>query len=87
MHPVEDGCCRSLCCARTVPASPPSRSTGPAQFNALNGDMLDGAAASISMPSPAEPQVRVVVLAGAGRAFCPGHDLKEMLAEFHRSRS
>jgi enoyl-CoA hydratase/carnithine racemase len=24
--------------------------------------------------------VRVVVIAGAGRAFCPGHDLKEMLA-------
>ena len=24
--------------------------------------------------------MRVVVIAGAGRAFCPGHDLKEMLA-------
>jgi len=28
----------------------------------------------------ADASVRVVVVAGAGRAFCPGHDLKEMLA-------
>jgi enoyl-CoA hydratase/carnithine racemase len=28
----------------------------------------------------ADTSVRVVVIAGAGRAFCPGHDLKEMLA-------
>src|SRR5271157_1093292 len=28
-----------------------------------------------------DPQARVVVLAGAGPAFCAGHDLKEMRAE------
>jgi len=51
----------------------------PGQFNALDTELLDGldrALASIA----SNPEVRVVVLAGAGRAFCPGHDLKEMLA-------
>lgn len=50
-----------------------------AQFNALDLatlEALHGALAGIA----AEQAVRVVVIAGAGRAFCAGHDLKEMLA-------
>jgi enoyl-CoA hydratase/carnithine racemase len=51
----------------------------PAQFNAINGAMLDAMAAALAAVA-ADAAVRVVVIAGAGRAFCPGHDLKEMLA-------
>jgi enoyl-CoA hydratase/carnithine racemase len=51
----------------------------PAQFNAINGALLDAMHAQLAAIA-ADKSVRVVVLAGAGRAFCPGHDLKEMLA-------
>jgi enoyl-CoA hydratase/carnithine racemase len=51
----------------------------PAQFNAINGAMLDELQAMLDSIAR-DDSVRVVVLAGAGRAFSPGHDLKEMLA-------
>ena len=51
----------------------------PAQFNAINGAMLTEMQATLDAIG-GDPTVRVVVIAGAGRAFCPGHDLKEMLA-------
>ena len=51
----------------------------PQQFNALNGAMLTELKASLEAIAR-DASVRVVVLAGAGRAFCPGHDLKEMLS-------
>ena len=51
----------------------------PAQFNALNGAMLDALQHALAQAAHDEA-ARVVVIAGAGRAFCPGHDLKEMLA-------
>ncbi len=51
----------------------------PAQFNALSGAMLDALREALEAVARDE-DVRVVVIAGAGRAFCPGHDLKEMLA-------
>jgi enoyl-CoA hydratase/carnithine racemase len=51
----------------------------PAQFNAINRAMLGELQGALDAIAP-DDSVRVVVLAGAGRAFCPGHDLKEMLA-------
>ena len=51
----------------------------PAQFNAINGALLDALQAALDGVA-ADATARVVVIAGAGRAFCPGHDLKEMLA-------
>ena len=49
------------------------------RFNGLSTAMiaaLDGALDAVA----ADRRVRVVVLAGAGRAFCAGHDLTEMRA-------
>jgi enoyl-CoA hydratase/carnithine racemase len=51
----------------------------PRQFNALSAGMLDALAASLEAVAN-DDAVRVVVIAAAGKAFCPGHDLKEMLA-------
>ena len=51
----------------------------PAQFNALDAGLLDALDHELAAIA-ADESVRVVVLAGAGRAFCPGHDLKQMLA-------
>ncbi len=51
----------------------------PGQFNAIDGTLLDALQAALDQVAQ-DPAARVVVLAGAGRAFCPGHDLKEMLA-------
>jgi enoyl-CoA hydratase/carnithine racemase len=55
----------------------------PAQFNAINGEMLKELQTALDALAT-DARVRVVVLAGAGRAFCPGHDLKEMLAHSNR---
>lgn len=54
----------------------------PAQFNALSFAMI-GELEQALLAVADDPSVRVVVLAGAGRAFCPGHDLKELLS--HRT--
>lgn len=51
----------------------------PAQFNAISGDLLEALQASLAEIA-GDTSVRVVVVAGAGRAFCAGHDLKEMMA-------
>jgi enoyl-CoA hydratase/carnithine racemase len=55
----------------------------PAQFNAINSEMLTELQSALDAIA-SDARVRVVVLAGAGRAFCPGHDLKEMLAHSNR---
>ena len=52
----------------------------PANFNALSEEML--AALQQALDALAQDEsVRVVVLAASGKAFCPGHNLKEMIAE------
>ncbi len=45
-------------------------------LNAINADMLNRLLAAL-VAANADPQVRVIVLRGAGRAFCVGKDLKE----------
>lgn len=52
----------------------------PQAFNALSEDLLAALQAALDAVA-ADRQVRVVVIAAAGRAFCAGHDLKEMRAE------
>ena len=52
----------------------------PRQFNALSQAMLDALQCAVDAIA-ADASVRVVVLAGAGKAFCAGHDLKEMRAQ------
>jgi enoyl-CoA hydratase/carnithine racemase len=51
----------------------------PRQFNALSEEMLAALQAELDAIA-ANPQVRVVVIAGQGKAFCAGHDLKQMRA-------
>src|SRR5690606_7748788 len=51
----------------------------PGQFNALSEDVLGGLQAALDRASTDE-SLRCVVLAAEGRAFCAGHDLKQMQA-------
>ncbi len=51
----------------------------PSQFNSLSEEMLAELAAQLAAVAQ-DPAVRVVVIAGAGKAFCAGHDLKQMKA-------
>lgn len=52
----------------------------PASFNALSEEML-GALQSALDRLAGDESLRAVVLAGAGKAFCAGHHLKEMIAQ------
>ena len=52
----------------------------PESFNALSAGMLAALQAELDAIEGDE-SVRVVVLAAIGKAFCAGHDLKEMRAE------
>lgn len=56
----------------------------PGQFNALSQPMLEALLAELTGIA-ADASVRVVVLAGAGKAFCAGHDLKEMRGNYTKS--
>jgi enoyl-CoA hydratase/carnithine racemase len=51
----------------------------PRCFNVLSEAMLSALQVALEQIA-ADPQARVVVMAAEGRAFCAGHDLKEMRA-------
>jgi enoyl-CoA hydratase/carnithine racemase len=51
----------------------------PASFNALSEEMLAALQAALDRLG-GDPSVRVLVIAAAGKAFCAGHHLKEMIA-------
>ncbi len=51
----------------------------PKSFNALSEALLDALQTELDAIA-ADESIRVVVLAAAGKAFCAGHDLKEMRA-------
>lgn len=52
----------------------------PQAFNALSEAMLDALQREFKVLA-ADETVRVVILAASGKAYCAGHDLKEMRAE------
>ncbi|MBM3374976.1 MAG: enoyl-CoA hydratase [Betaproteobacteria bacterium] len=52
----------------------------PASFNALSEAMLSALQSQFDQIAN-DRSVRVVILAAAGRAFCAGHDLKEMRSQ------
>jgi enoyl-CoA hydratase/carnithine racemase len=52
----------------------------PANFNALSEEMLSALQSALDAVAVDEA-ARVVVLAAAGKAFCPGHNLKEMISQ------
>lgn len=51
----------------------------PAQFNALSEELLTALERELTAIRH-DASVRCVVLSGAGKAFCAGHDLRQMLA-------
>jgi len=55
----------------------------PAQYNALSGELLAELQTALDDINQDE-SVRVVIIAANGKAFCPGHDLKEMRASEER---
>ncbi|HVE54210.1 MAG TPA: enoyl-CoA hydratase [Ramlibacter sp.] len=52
----------------------------PASFNALSEEMLAALQASLDAIAR-DASARVVILAATGKAFCAGHNLKEMIAQ------
>jgi enoyl-CoA hydratase/carnithine racemase len=55
----------------------------PAQRNALSGALMTALGEALGHAAR-NPAVRVVVIAGAGPAFCAGHDLRELRADPRR---
>ena len=52
----------------------------PEKLNAMNVDLLDGVLSALTSAA-SDPLVRVIVLTGAGRAFCAGGDLTSTLRD------
>ncbi len=55
----------------------------PNQFNALSEELLESLQNQLDAIA-VDKSIRVVVLAGNGRAFCAGHDLKQMRTQSER---
>ncbi len=53
--------------------------TAPERLNALSDAMLAALTDALGQIGP-DPKIRAVILSGTGKAFCAGHDLKEMQA-------
>jgi enoyl-CoA hydratase/carnithine racemase len=58
----------------------------PEQMNALTTDMSDSVLAALEQAGR-DDDVRVVVITGAGRAFCAGGDMKTMTVRAERERT
>ena len=56
----------------------------PRQYNALSGALLSALQRELEAIA-ADETIRVVVIAASGKAFCAGHDLKEMRATPNQS--
>lgn len=54
--------------------------TSPGNLNALSNAMIAALHAALDTIA-ADDTIRVVILSGSGKAFCAGHDLKEMQAD------
>ena len=48
----------------------------PEKLNALSHDLIETLSAALAHAAE-DPSIRVVILSGAGRAFCAGYDLQE----------
>ena len=57
----------------------------PDQYNALSRELLERLQSELDAIKD-DPRVRVVVITGTGRAFCAGHDLKEIGRERERAK-
>ena len=57
----------------------------PDQYNALSHELLTALQTELDRIKD-DPEVRVVAITGQGRAFCAGHDMKEMAAEREREK-
>jgi len=56
----------------------------PAQYNALSAELLSALQAELD-DIGADESLRVVIIAANGKAFCPGHDLREMRSSEDRA--
>jgi len=55
------------------------RMNAPERLNALSDEMLEALQATLDGFAH-DPQTRVITISGAGKAFCAGHDLRQMTA-------
>lgn len=58
----------------------------PQQYNALSSALLEALQSALDAIVK-DASVRVVVIAGSGTAFCAGHDLKEMRANYELDKT